>query len=382
MELVAKRRQKQGPEGISYNKSAKQSIPDLIDLSVGDTDLITDSRIIERARADALKGYTHYGDPKGDPELAEAILRAWREDHGESVPGEQLLVTASSCLGMALVMLAMLDPGDEVIIFSPYFSVYREQVELAGGKPVFVPTYQQEGYAISERRLRDAITPRTRAMIFNNPNNPTGAVYGRETLEMLARVAREKDLAVVADDIYTYYFFEGEYLPIRCLPGMAERTVTLNSFSKNFLMTGWRVGYIIAPSPLIQAMSDINGALCYSTPSISQRAAIEALALRAELGACYGSVYRQRVEYAAGRIAAIPYLSLLPPRGTFYLFPGIEATGLSSREFCRQLLEKAHILVTPGSAFGSEGEGHFRIACTVGLDALGEAFDRMQGLKF
>ena len=162
----------------------------------------------------------------------------------------------------------------------------------------------------------------------------------------------------------------------------AERTITLNSFSKNFLMTGWRVGCIIAEPELLAVFSHINGSLIYTTPSISQRAAIQALALREDIRQRYIARYLERVRYASMRAEALPYVRLTPPKGTFYLFPGIEASGLSAPEFCRVLLDKAHILATPGDVFGEAGRGHIRIACTVGTEKLKEAFDRMEGLRF
>ena len=282
----------------------------------------TDEAIIEKAYLDAKAGHTHYGDPKGDPELIAAVCKAWQEDFSQALTPDHVLVTASSCLGMALTMLAILNPGDEVIVFSPYFAMYRSQIELAGGVCVDVPTYACENYAISEERLRAAITPKTKAIIFNNPTNPTGMAYGRETLELLAKIAQEYDLLVAADEIYTTYLYEGDYIPLRTLPGMLERTITLNSFSKNFLMTGWRVGVIIAEPALLCVMNQVNGALIYSAPSISQRAAIAALENR------------------------------------------------------------AHILVSPGDVFGIAGKQHFRIACTVNIDKLREAYDRMEALSF
>ena len=293
-----------------------------------------------------------------------------------------MLITASSCLGMALVMMAILDPGDEVIVFSPYFSLYRSQIELAGGVCVEVPTYASENWAVDAQRLEAAITPRTKAIIFNTPCNPTGMGYDRKTLELLGRTAEAHDLLIVADEIYTTYLYDGEFLPIRTLPGLAKRVVTLNSFSKNYLMTGWRVGAIIAEPELLHAMNDVNGALIYTAPSISQRAAIKALEVRREIRKKYVEAYRDRIFYAADRIEKIPYLSLVRPKGTFYLFPGVEKTGLSDKAFCSALLDKAHVLATPGSAFGITGANHFRIACTVGLDQLKEAFDRMEKLTF
>ena len=378
---IAKRFQNAG-SGLSLDTAALAKYNDIIDLSIGDTDFTTDGAIIEKAYQDAKAGHTHYGDPKGDPELISAIRKAWLEDFGQEVSESRVLVTASSCLGMALVMLATLDPGDEVIVFSPYFAMYRSQIELAGGVCIDVPTYASENYAIDEARLRAAITPKTKAIIFNNPTNPTGMAYGRDTLELLARVAQEYDLLIAADEIYTTYLYEGDYIPMRTLPGMQERTITLNSFSKNFMMTGWRVGAIIAEPELIATMNQINGALIYSAPSISQRAAIAALENRARIRERYIAAYRDRIFYSAERLAGIAYLSLVQPKGTFYLFPGVEKTGLSSKEFCKELLERAHILVSPGDVFGLAGKQHFRIACTVGMEKLKEAYDRMAELTF
>ena len=183
---IAKRFQNAG-SGLTLDTEALAKYKDIIDLSIGDTDFITDEGIINAAFRDAKAGYTRYGDPKGDPELIDAVCRAWQEDFEQKLPHDHVLVSASSCLGMALVMFSILDPGDEVIVFSPYFPMYRTQIELAGGVCVDVPTYASEDYAIDEARLRAAITPRTKAIIFNNPTNPTGMAYGNDTLEMLAR---------------------------------------------------------------------------------------------------------------------------------------------------------------------------------------------------
>ena len=366
--------------GLSLDTEALKRYPDVIDLSIGDTDFTTDRRIIDAAFADACAGYTHYGDPKGDPELISAIRRAWKEDFGQDVSEQEVLVTTSSCIGMSQALMGILNPGDEVIVFGPYFADYASQAALAGGRAVEVPTYEADAYRPQEDALRRAITPKTRAMIVNTPCNPTGAAYDMDTLQMLARVAQEYDLLILADEIYTRYLYDGEFIPMRTLPGMADRTVTLNSFSKNFLMTGWRVGYIIAHPELIQVFKAVNDALTYAAPSISQRAAIKALSIRDEIAEAYITKYRDRVFYASDCIEKIPYLTLLRPRGTFYLFPGIQKTGMDDRTFASFLLEKAHLLVSPGCAFGKAGEGHFRIACTVSRDKLEEAMKRLAAL--
>lgn len=379
---IAKRFQNDGGTGLTLNTAALEKYSDIIDLSIGDTDFTTDEAIIAAAFRDARAGHTHYGAPRGDAELIAACCKAWEEDFGQKLDRDHVIVTASSCMGMALSMMAILDPGDEVIVFAPYFSMYRKQVELAGGVCVEVPTYAEENYAIDAARLRAAITPKTKAIIFNNPTNPSGMAYDKAALNLIADVAKEYDLLVAADEIYTTYLFEGSYVPMRTLPGMAERTITLNSFSKNYLMTGWRVGVLIAEPELLSVVVKLAGAYIYTAPSISQRAAIEALKNRARIRETYVNAYRDRIFYSADRIEKIPYLSLVRPKGTFYLFPGVEKTGLSAPEFCDALLERAHVLVTPGDAFGVTGKGHFRIACTVGIDKLKEAFDRMEKLTF
>ena len=367
--------------GLSLDTEALRRYSDVIDLSIGDTDFTTDRRVIDAAYADACAGHTHYGDPKGDPELIEAIRRAWKEDFHQEISADEVLVTTSSCMGMSQALMGILNPGDEVIVFGPYFAIYANQIAMAGGRVVEVTTCEADGYCPREEAVRNAIGARTRAMIINTPTNPTGAAYDRATLEMLARLAQEYDLLVLADEIYTRYLFDGEFIPMRTLPGMADRTVTLNSFSKNFLMTGWRVGYIIAHPELISVFQYVNDGLTYVAPSVSQRAAIKALELRNEIADEYITQYRSRVYYAADCIEKIPYLTLFRPRGTFYLFPGIAKTGMGDREFCAFLLEKAHLLVSPGCVFGQAGQGHFRIACTVSQEKLAEAMQRLANLS-
>ena len=233
---IANRFQHAG-SGLSLDTEALAKYNDIIDLSIGDTDFTTDEAIIEKAYLDAKAGHTHYGDPKGDPELISAVCGAWQADFSQVLTPDHVLVTASSCLGMALAMLAILNPGDEVIVFSPYFAMYRSQIELAGGVCVDVPTYASENYAISEERLRAAITPKTKAIIFNNPTNPTGMAYDRSTLELLAKIAQEYDLLVAADEIYTTYIYEGDYIPLRTLPGMLDRHSKEGNSQLRFPMT-------------------------------------------------------------------------------------------------------------------------------------------------
>lgn len=355
---------------------------DLINLSIGDTDFITDERIIRAAMQDALAGHTKYTNPQGDPELIDAIQQFYLAEYRMDLAKNQIFVTTSSCMGMELVLMTILDPEDEVILFSPYFTPYKQQVELALGCAVEVETSEEDGFAIREDRLRAAITPKTKALILNNPCNPTGAAYPMECYEMIARVAKEFDLVIICDEIYTDYMYEMPFVPFRSMPGMAERTITLNSFSKNYMMTGWRIGYVVAEPHLTAVMKAINENMVYTAPSVSQRAALHALGLHKELKKIYIKEYQERVYYAAKRINQLPYASVLAPQGTFYLFMNIKKTGLTSAAFCQRLLEEAHVSMIPGNAFGSAGEGYVRIACTTGVETLKKAFDRMERLAF
>lgn len=381
-DLIAKRFNTNTVNPFAKATDLAAGYDDLINLSIGDTDFTTDERIIHAAMSDALAGHTHYTNSQGDPELIAEIQTYYQEKYQMPVAKEEIFITASSCFGMELALTAILDAGDEVLLFAPYFSPYKDQVRLACGVAVEVPTYEEDGFAIRREALEAAITPKTKALILNNPCNPTGAAYDMDCYRMLAEVAKEHDLFILADEIYTDYMYQFPFVPIRSVPGLADRVITLNSFSKNFIMTGWRVGYIIAQPKLIRAVKAINESMVYAAPAPSQRAAIAALRLRGEIGETYTSAYRRRVFLAAKRINAIDKLSVREPGGTFYLFMNIRQTGLTSAEFCDKLLREAHIVVIPGSAFGEAGEGYVRIACTVSEDALNEAFDRMAKLAF
>ncbi|MBQ9325397.1 MAG: aminotransferase class I/II-fold pyridoxal phosphate-dependent enzyme [Clostridia bacterium] len=367
--------------GLSLNADAVKSIPDLIDLSIGDTDFITDGRIIDAAMRDAHAGYTRYGFPQGDPQLIDAVIQAWQEDFHQTLSPDEILITASSCLGMALVCMAILNPGDEVIVPSPYFSVYRQQIELAGGVCVELPTCQENGWQIPESDLRAAVSRKTKAIILNTPNNPTGCAYSLDTLKKVADIATAHDLLLIADEIYTRYLFDGVFTPLRTLPDIKERVITLNSFSKNFMMTGWRVGVLIAPPAIRQVVQTINGAMIYTAPSVSQRAAIEALRHRDELAQTVIGEYRRRMFETEALCHDIPYMTLCRPQGTFYLFPDISSSGLSSAAFCEKALKEAHVLVSPGHLFGSGGEGHIRLALTRPMEEIKEALRRLSQLS-
>ncbi|SHK32093.1 pyridoxal phosphate-dependent aminotransferase [Paramaledivibacter caminithermalis] len=352
----------------------------LINLSLGDPDLTTDERIINLAFEDAKNGHTHYTDFLGDIELREEICKYYKNTYSYYVKLEECMITTSGCHGMWLVLESILDDGDEVIIHEPYFTPYPQQIKLARGKPVILETYEEDEFQVDTQRLKGLITNRTKAIIINTPNNPTGTCFSRKTLEAIAKVAIQNDLIIIADDIYTSFSYAEPFIPITTLEGMKERTITIGSFSKDYCMTGWRIGYVLAPSFIIKTMKDVNENNVFTAPSISQRAALHALRLKDEIQPPMVEEYKKRIFYAYERINMIANMSILPPRGSLYLFINIKETGLSSMEVADRILHEAHVLVLPGNAFGAFGEGYIRIAVTVGLEQLKEAFDRIENI--
>lgn len=368
------------PFGTANEKAAQ--FDDCINLSIGDPDLITDKIIIDGAYQDALKGHTRYTNMYGDIELRDEIRKFYKDEYDLDIAPDEVIVTTSGLIAMYMALQAILDEGDEVIIQSPFFTPYTAQVEMARGVPVELDTYEEEDFQINIDRLKSLITPRTKALIINTPSNPTGSCLSADTLGEIAKIAEEEDLIVIADDIYTSYSFEKDFIPFMSMPGMRERTITINSFSKNFIMTGWRVGNIIAPAFIVRVLKDMGENIVYSAPAPSQRAAIYALRNRKVIQPPIIAEYRKRMEYAAERINRIPWMSVItPPKGSFYLFINIKKSGLSSLDAADMILEKAHVLLLPGNAFGRCGEGYLRLACTVGVDKLEEAFDRIEKIE-
>lgn len=377
--FIAKRYWKDQSTAMGKSDEMAKSFDDVINLSLGDPDLITHELVIEKAFEDARAGHTKYTDFRGDPELRSEICRYYKDEYNMDVKDEEVFVSASACLGMYLALEAVIDDGDEVILQSPYFTPYYQQVELARGIPVELSTYEEEDFQISIERLESLINERTKALVINSPSNPTGNCLTVDTMKQIAEIAEKYDLLVISDDIYTAFSYQNQFVPFGSLDGMRERTIILNSFSKNFTMTGWRVGNIIAPDYIIRTIQQINENVVFTAPSISQRAALHALRHRHEIQPAMIEEYRKRVFYAAERINQIPKMHVIyPPRGSFYLFINIKETGLSSEEAAEQILEEAHVLMLPGNAFGTCGEGYLRIACTVGVDVLKDAFDRIE----
>ena len=367
---------------IGHVTALARQADDVINLSIGDPDVNTPQQIINAAFADAKAGYTKYTDCRGYKELRDEIAKYYKDEFDMDIADEEIMVTTSGCMAMSVVLEAILDDGDEVVSQSPYFTIYKTQVELARGKLVELDTFEEERYQVNIERLESCITPKTKAIIINSPNNPSGSCLTVETMKKIAEVAEKHDLVVISDEIYTIYSFDHPFVPFSSLPGMKERTVTINSFSKDYVMTGWRIGAIIAPPQIIDTVRRISENLVFSTPAVSQRAALHALRCRKEVQPALSKIFRERIFYAAERINKIPNMHVIyPPMGTFYLFVNIKDTGLTSEEAAMKIFEETHVVMIPGNGFGRCGEGYLRIACTVDISQLKEAFDRIEKME-
>lgn len=375
---ISKRYWKQISTPMGNSSNLLHMYPDIINFSLGDPDITTDNKIIEKAFEDALNGHTHYTNFYGVSELREAICDYYEEEFNYKIVKDETMITTSGCHAMWLVLEAILDDGDEVIIPSPYFTPYPQQVKLARGVPVFLETKEEEDFQINIDSLEIIITNRTKAIIVNTPNNPTGACLTKKTMEEIGQLAEKYDLLVIADDIYTKFSYSEPFIPFTTLKGLRKRIITIGSFSKDYAMTGWRIGYVLAEPIIINTIKDINENNVFTAPSISQQAALHALKIRDEIQPQMIEKYKIRTFAAYERLKQLKNVSILYPKGTFYLFPNIKQTGLSSQEVADKILEEAHVLVLPGNTFGDSGEGYIRIAVTVGIEKINEAFDRIE----
>ncbi|MBV9491056.1 MAG: aminotransferase class I/II-fold pyridoxal phosphate-dependent enzyme [Verrucomicrobia bacterium] len=356
-----------------------QSMSDVISLGIGEPDYVTPWRIREAAIFALEKGRTGYTSNLGLPRLRQVISRYLERRYGLSYrPENEVLVSVGVSEALDLALRAVLNPGDEVVYHEPSYVSYGPSIALAGAKAVAVQTWSKEDFRLRPDALRAACTPRTKALLLSFPTNPTGGVLEREDLEAIAEVCRAQDLLVLADEIYCELVYDGlTHTSIASLPGMRDRTVVLNGCSKSYAMTGFRIGYACAPAPIIDAMMKVHQYAIMCATNMSQEAAIEALEnCDREVGAMRDD-YERRRNFVVSRLNA----SGLPchaPKGTFYVFPDISPTGLSSREFSLRLLQAQKVAVVPGSAFGASGEGFVRCCFATGFDLLREAMDRIE----
>ena len=366
------------PSGIRKFFDIAGTMKDVISLGVGEPDFST-PWVIRKAAIQVLeRKHIVYGPNKGLEPLRNAISQRILKKHGvEYDPASEIIVTVGGSEAIDLALRGILDPGDEVLVVEPCFVCYAPLVELAGGKAVPVPTRIENNFKLTVEDFRDKVTERTKLLILPFPNNPTGAVMTREDLMPIADFLRDTNVMVLSDEIYSELTYGRKHVSIIELDDMRERTIYVNGFSKAYAMTGWRLGYVTAPEPIISQIAKIHqyGIMC--SPYISQNAAVEALESCDDEIAKMVDEYNIRRKFLVSEFNRLG-LTCFDPEGAFYVFPCIKSTGLTSEEFCERLLYEEKVAAVPGSAFGDSGEGYMRISYAYSLKHLMEAMKRIE----
>ncbi|ALM75437.1 aminotransferase class I/II-fold pyridoxal phosphate-dependent enzyme [Thermococcus barophilus] len=360
-----------------FEKARK--IENVISLGIGEPDFDTPDNIKEAAKRALDEGWTHYTPNAGIPELREAISEYYKERYDVDIPTDNIIVTAGAYEATYLAFETLLERGDEVIIPDPAFVCYAEDAKLAEAGIVRLPLREENGFQPDPDELLELITKRTRMIVINYPNNPTGATMDEETAKAVADIAEDYNLYILSDEPYEHFLYDGakHYPMLKYAP---DNTILSNSFSKTFAMTGWRLGFAIAPKDIIRDMIKLHAYVIGNVASFVQVAGIEAL----RSPKSWEAVEKMREEYAERRkivldaIKEMPYISAFEPKGAFYIFANIKETGMTSEEFSEWLLEKAKVVVIPGTAFGKNGEGYVRISYATKKEKLIEAMKRMK----
>lgn len=371
------------PSGIRKFFDIVSTMKDAISLGVGEPDFVTPWNICESAIYSIEQGRTHYSSNWGDLNLRREISDYLHARCGiDYNPNNEIIVTVGASEGIDLALRTMLEPGDEVLIPDPSYVSYSPCVHLSGGVPVGIPTSADHGFKLLPEQLKACITPHTKALILPYPNNPTGGIMERADLEALAEVLKDTDILVISDEIYSELTYGGrKHVSFASIPGMFERTVTLNGFSKAFAMTGWRMGYACAPAPIARLMCKIHQFTILCAPVQGQAAAAEAL--RAGREDNYASVEKMRKVYDQRRRIMLDGfakmgLPCFEPLGAFYVFPNIAGLNMKSDEFCEKLLREQKVATVPGTAFGASGEGYIRCSYATATDKIIEALRRIE----
>ena len=366
------------PSGIRKFFDIASEMKDVISLGVGEPDFDTPWHIRDEGIYSLERGRTFYTSNTGLKELRTEITHYLKRRIGvEYDPDKEVMVTVGGSEGIDVAMRAMLDPGDEVLIPQPSYVSYEPCCILAGGKPVIIELKEEHEFRLTAEELEAAITDKTKLLVLPFPNNPTGAIMERHDLEAIAKVIEAHDLYVISDEIYSELSYKGDHVSITQLPGMRERTVLINGFSKAYAMTGWRLGYACAPEVILKQMLKIHQFAIMCAPTTSQYAAVEALKNGDEDVAEMRDAYNQRRRFLMERFREIG-LKCFEPYGAFYVFPSIKEFGLSSDDFAMRFVQEEHVAVVPGTAFGACGDGYLRISYAYSIDNLRLALERME----
>ena len=377
-ELLAPAAKAMRPSGIRKFFDLAADMPHCISLGVGEPDFKTPWSVRDAGIRSLELGRTKYTANAGLKDLRKEICTYLQRRFELHYQEENVLVTVGGSEAIDLAIRALVQPGDEVIIPEPCFVCYEPITQLTGGVPVHIATRTEDQFRLTADQLRAAITPKTKLLIFPYPNNPTGAVMSAAEVEEIAAVLRETNVLVLSDEIYSELTYGlDRHVSIASLPGMAERTIVVNGFSKSYAMTGWRLGYAVGPAPLIKVMTKIHQSCIMSAPTTSQYAAITALRQCDDQIEMMRDEYNRRRRYVVKALNEMG-LTCFEPRGAFYVFPSIQISGLTSSEFCEQLLREKEVAIIPGSAFGASGEGYARISYAYSVDHLQTAMKRIR----
>jgi aminotransferase len=377
-EVLSERVRLVKPSGIRRFFDIINTMPEVISLGIGEPDFVTPEHISQAGIRSIQLGHTHYTSNYGMLELRQEIAAMLLHRYGLTYdPKTEILVTVGVSEGVDLAMRTLVNPGNEVISLDPGYVAYEADIIFADGVPVAVPTYAKYDFGVRAADIAAAITPRTKMILLGNPNNPTGAVVPRDQLEAIAQLAIEHDLIVAIDEVYSRLVYDTEHASIAAMPGMRERTILLDGFSKAYAMTGWRVGYVAAPVYILEAMLKIHQYTIMCASTSAQEAALEALRHGEDDVKIMHEAYARRRRMFVDGLNRIG-LTCCEPRGAFYAFPSIAQTNLTDDEFTEKLLFEEKVAVVPGSAFGAAGAGHVRCSYCTAYDKLEEALVRME----
>lgn len=352
---------------------------DVIDFTLGDPDVQTHQDIKDAGCRAIQQGKTRYSQNAGLLELREAIADYVLRKEGHVVdPLSEIIVTVGAMEGLYLTLLSMLDPGDEVIIPAPYYVNYVQMVRMCHAVPVIVDSCEPNDLSVDAEQIRRSITPRTKAIMINTPSNPSGRIIPDETLKSIADLARQHDLVIISDEVYKCLIYdEGKFSSISTLPEMRQRTVLVNSLSKEFCMTGWRVGYVIAPAELVAAMTRLQENIVACAPLPSQYAAIQALSSDEDYSKDMVEIFSRRRTLLYKGLSEVTALKCVTPEATFYMMVDVSQTGMKSEEFAMALLQEQHVAVVPGVTYGQCCDDYVRIAFTIDEDKISEGIKRI-----
>jgi aspartate aminotransferase len=349
----------------------------VVHLEIGEPDFDTPAHIVQAGQQALEAGLTHYGPGAGLPDLRQAVSRYLLKWRGIDVNPMRIVITPGGKPVMFFAILALVNPGDEVLFPDPGFPIYESMARFVGGTPVPMPLREERRFRFDPDEFRSLVTDRTRLIIVNSPHNPTGSVLTRSDLESIADVARDRNIVVLSDEIYARILYSGEHISIATLPGMLERTILLDGWSKTWAMTGWRLGFGVYPAELIPHVERLVSNSVSCTASFSQQAAIAALDGPQQDVDDMLSEFRRRRALIINGLNALPGVRCLEPDGAFYAFPNITATGLNSRELADRLLQEAGVACLSGTAFGENGEGYLRFSYANSLENIGIALQRI-----